>query len=658
LRRFRRLVASEWFLLFAITVVAAILRLYALNRLPPGLYHDEAYNGLDAIRVLQGVRPVFFEANNGREPLFIYLVALSISFLGRSPVAIRLAAALLGILTIPATYGMVREQLGRRQAMLAAAVTAVTFWHLNLSRVGFRAVSLPFIAAMFLWAFARAMHRNRLGDFALGGLFLGLSLYTYLAARFLPIALVVLVAYWLLRRQAIPWRGLLLLSAVALAVALPLLLYAWQHLATFLERSAQISILNPAINQGELVGTLARHLIKTGLMFNWRGDFIPRHNLPYRPVFDPLMGLIFLLGLAITLHRARQEQEYAWLFTYWLVMLIPTVLAEDAPHFLRAVGTLPVVFVFPAVGLTWLHERLRGRTSERVARLVVVVAVAASFTITVNDYFARHVRSEAAYYNFESAAVELASEINGFLGSGWTAGPRMPSGPASASRRLYLDERLWHDWASLRFLVPDTPNLVILGQDTVAATLADEARVVVWPYAEHGQYLSLLPTNRLISVRAGPLERGDLEKEARLLCITYSAEPADAVPTNLLAHFEQGIDLLGYALESTPTGTLLRLYWRAAQALNVDYSVFVHLTQNGQMAEPSDSYPAQGYYPTHLWRAGDVVADDHSLKAALEPGKGYSVAVGLYSLQTMIRLQVLAPPSGASAGDAVVITFP
>ena len=49
-------------LLLTITLLAVFLRLYRLDALPPGLYHDEAYNGLDALALLRGDdRPLFFE---------------------------------------------------------------------------------------------------------------------------------------------------------------------------------------------------------------------------------------------------------------------------------------------------------------------------------------------------------------------------------------------------------------------------------------------------------------------------------------------------------------------------------------------------------------------------------------------------------------------
>jgi len=669
LQRIRRLISSEWFLLLVVTILAAALRLYALDRLPPGLYHDEAYNGLDALDVIRGSRPIFFEANNGREPLFIYLVALSVSCLGRSPLAIRLVAALLGTLTVPATYWMAREMLGRREALLSAVVTAITFWHLNLSRVGFRAVSLPLLTALCLWFLARGLwtrprkvgRRQGWLDFGLGGFCLGLSFYTYLAARFLPIVFVAWIAYQLWRRQPVNWHGWLLFFTVALLIASPLLIYAAQHLDTFSERSMQVSIFNPDINQGDFIGIFLRHVAKTLSMFNWRGDFIPRHNMPYRPVFDLAMGLFFLLGLAAALRRASERHGYALLLIYWVVMLIPTILAEDAPHFLRAVGILPVLCVFPAVGLKTLWDALRARTTVQIASLAVALLLGLSLYATVNDYFFDHVRSEAAYYNFETGAAELAAQVNRFVGTGWhrRSGLRVPEETPLPDRHAYLDERLWHDWTSLRYLVPDTPNVVLLGESTSPRLPApeDEVWLIVWPYAEYHQYLDLLPRGRLISAREGPLERGDLEQQARLLCIVYEAMPTDQVPSNLQARFERGIELLGYEWQKERNGTRLRLYWRAGAKLDEDYSVFVHWKQDDQMVAQSDSYPAQGYYPTGIWRPGDVVADDHLLTVSVVPSEGDAISVGLYSLQTMERLQVL-DSSGVAVADHVMIELP
>ncbi|MGB9594042.1 MAG: ArnT family glycosyltransferase, partial [Anaerolineae bacterium] len=202
-----------------VIALAAALRFVALGDVPPGLYRDEAYNGLDAVQVLRGMSPVFFEANNGREPLFIYLVSAAVALLGRTPVAIRVVAAILGTLTVPATYFLFRAMYGRGVALLGAAVLAVTVWPIQLSRIGFRAVAMPLFTALALWQLWVAVRTGRTGRFTLAGALYGASFYTYLAARFTPLALVA----WLVlrsRRHAPPvrWRHLLAFVAAALIV--------------------------------------------------------------------------------------------------------------------------------------------------------------------------------------------------------------------------------------------------------------------------------------------------------------------------------------------------------------------------------------------------------------------------------------------------------
>src|SRR5690606_16063121 len=132
-----------WALLLIVLAVAVLLRLWALDVAPPGLYRDEASNGLDALGVLQGNHAVYFTANNGREPVYIYLAALAISLLGRTVIAVRVAAALVGALTTIPVYLLGRSWFGQRVALFAAWLWAVTLWPMHLSRIGLRAILLP-----------------------------------------------------------------------------------------------------------------------------------------------------------------------------------------------------------------------------------------------------------------------------------------------------------------------------------------------------------------------------------------------------------------------------------------------------------------------------------------------------------------------------------
>ena len=658
--------------LLLVIAIATGLRFWALGSIPPGLYHDEAFNGLDALGVWEGERPVFFEANNGREPLFIYLVALSVAVLGRSPGAIRIVAALLGTLTIPATYLMAKAMFNRRIGLLAAAITGLTLWHVNLSRIGFRAVAMPLFVALTLWQLWLGLKDGNQRHFLAGGLLYGLTFYTYLAARFTIVALVafglylILVGSWKLAlslvegleacselsRRVGGWkRGGLTFVLAALVILAPLMVYVVTHWDSFLGRVGQVSIFNPAINEGDFWGTLLRHVGRTLLMFTNRGDFIPRHNVPLRPVFDPVLSVFFLLGLIFCLRSFRQSAEHAFVLIWLAVMLLPTILAEGAPHFLRSVGVLPVAFVVPAIGLDWFWRFLENRTAFKVqsskfkAQIVVAFVLVFGLGDTMVDYFGDHAASQYLRYNFETAAADLAVQANRFLGTGWDGtGLVARQIPPSPGHHLYIADRLWRDWASVRFLVPASPNLTILEEGgKLPQAPSGEVMLILWPYEDHSQYLSLLPGGSIIAVRGGSLERGDLEKEARLLYVTYTATPTTTPTAEPEARFEKGVALVSHQLTTvSPQELRLNLLWQAEEEIETDYTVFVHLARDDTILAQDDSFPAGGYYPTSLWRVGDIVDDEHTLVLP-EPYDAvkHQLIVGLYQLQTSHRLQVL-----------------
>jgi len=638
--------------LLTITALAALLRLVAIGSLPPGLYHDEAYNGLDALRVLTGEWPIFFEANNGREPLFIYLAALSVSLLGRTPAALRLVAAALGILLAPATYLLARALWPARwQAALASLLAACSVWTLSLSRVAFRAGALPLCAALMLALLLRGCEKRRLGAMAVAGALCGLCLYTYLAARFAPLAVGLWALYLLIRqRRQFWWRGWLLFGAAALAAAAPLLVYFGQHWQATLGRAAQVSVWNPAIGGGRPWLTVAKQVLRTAGGLIWRGDFIPRHNVPLRPVFDPAMAAAFLLGLWLALRRAKDTPAWALCLIWLGVMLLPTVLAEGAPHFVRASGVLPIVFLFPVAGIEalWCWSR---RWLRPWGATLLITALVAYSVVDGGLAFAKHLRSEAVYYNFEAGATQLAREINTALGGGWTGGltASQPFTPA-VQRQVLLAHRLWRDWASVRYLCPERTSLSILdphGNAPAGFAAGEDVTLFLWPFEDYTRALPLLPAEAVITVHEGAQERGDLEAESRLLYFGIrgqarrltDAPPAGSAP---LARWEDGIALWRYDLMAAPDGILtIQSLWGADVRPHHAYTLFRHVRCDGRLVGQLDGSPAQGYYPTDYWRPGDLVEDRVVIQLS-EPyvAERCQVLVGWYPWPNPARLPI------------------
>ena len=165
--------ARRWLLplaLLLITALAAFLRFWQLDRIPPGFHYDEAYEALEAWRVLtqRGYHPIFFPGNFGVEPMFIYLTSLVFRLFGEIPTVMRGGAALIGTLTVPALYALGRE-LTRSDKLVPAALPlfaafalAIMRWHIFFSRVGIEPILVPFLLTLMLWAYWRARRTNSL----------------------------------------------------------------------------------------------------------------------------------------------------------------------------------------------------------------------------------------------------------------------------------------------------------------------------------------------------------------------------------------------------------------------------------------------------------------------------------------------------------------
>lgn len=132
---------NRFWLLVVIVLIGAFLRLHELAAVPPSAGFDVAYYGLDALGILQGRFPIYFESNYGREPMFSYLIAALFAAIGLSDFAIHLGAAYVGILTIPVTFVVADELLRLSDSrlfrcygpILAATILAVMYWHIAWS---------------------------------------------------------------------------------------------------------------------------------------------------------------------------------------------------------------------------------------------------------------------------------------------------------------------------------------------------------------------------------------------------------------------------------------------------------------------------------------------------------------------------------------------
>lgn len=625
------------------TLIGAFLRIHRLAEFPPALFWDEGYDGFDALRVASNLaHPIFFEGNNGREPLTIYLQAIGIILWGASQWTLRSVPALIGIVTLPLTYRLGTEIFGddvrgKSIGALAAGMLAVSFWHVDLSRLSLRVISFPLFNTLTVWLFWRAWMRQRKIDFAIAGVALGITLYTYLAARFLPFILIgfviAVVLLALARRgeyQKIDTRKILIGAGIMfvgmIIVAFPLLAYFGQNPEAFLLRPSSISIFTYDPTGGAV--SLPENTLNVVRMFIDRGDLEARHNVPGRPALDPVATIGFWIGLVIALLRFATQPRYLLLLAWFVANLIPTLLSTEAPHFLRSAGALAPMFLITADGLTQLWQRAQPRLGWSPL-LVTVIAIGG--TLTFNDYFNNWGPSRRVYNAFDGAtqtlierAMELSRDYDVVL-------PMRLYGHPSA--QFYFAHR-FAPAVPLENVQMTRPVIWLFAGVVERETVLFRDNHVFVPQPLNDAQVAQL--NALLK-QAAPVKNRFDQPIASELRLDNSHEFVTALTPayRVDANYSSQIQMFGYDLQPmtlAPGGKFrVTYFWRTLTNVESDFFITSNLIDpRGESFGQINLEPVFGKYPTGLWRHGATIADafEFTVPKDAPPGK-YRLQVGV-----------------------------
>ncbi len=357
--------------LIIIIALAVFFRFWQFGSIPPGLYQDEAMNGADALESLNsGQYKVFYANNNGREGMIVWLDALAVEMFGTEPWTLRLFPALAGILAVLGLYFLAKELFSVEAALVSSFFMATSFWAVNFNRIGFRAgLMVPILIWSFYFLMRGLTKPPEVGlrvvwwwDFVLGGILFGLGFYTYISFRFAPVLFLICFLPYLIRCGSKKLlTGVLLFAAIGFIIALPIGLYFLNNPEDFFGRTSQVSIFSAA----SPLKAVALSIAATLGMFNIAGDFNWRHNYAGSPELFLPVGLLFLLGIWLSIRRFAFEDK---LLLSWLaIFLLPNILStEGNPHALRALGAMPVAMIFTGIGLIWLYKKIQKYFDDKI----------------------------------------------------------------------------------------------------------------------------------------------------------------------------------------------------------------------------------------------------------------------------------------------------
>jgi hypothetical protein len=615
---------------------------------PVGLHYDDAFNGLDAYKLLStpfSEWPLFFTGNFGREPLLIYLLAIAQAVSGPSAATLRSVTGIIAIVLVPAVSWLGWELASsldvrnrRLFALWSGAVTLTLLWMWIFGRTVIRIDIFILLTTLWGASFWRAWRTGGMRWWVITGIFAGLSFYTYIPARALPLLMVVFVVLGLLIKRdqrRTQWVGPFLSVLMVGIMILPLGIYFVNNPLSFLTRSEQVNILT----RDQALELLLANIKSTLGMFMFSGDMNPRYNIPGRPVLDPIMSIFFVIGLVVLLRKATRTIGI-FLLLWGVAMILPTILTEYAPSYHRAAGITPVLVIVVSLGLYKTHEyvsRLSNKLDFRKTGIVLSVIVGMSLVLTGRSFLHWNAMPQLFYARdvgfWELANASLPSLPQDSL---VYISPRGVDHPTVQYGLLSTQTQTNLVGFDGRFCVRVSPNresyYVFLGQEDQRGP---------------GLVNSYLPDLESYStIRASD---GSVWAD-----IFYNPGGGVAVfpemrsfPVTLLG----GIDLNGYWLSSSklvPGDRLyVRLFWGVDSQPGENYTTFVQLLQKSgdggwKWFAGADAQPGRGSCVTQTWMPGEIVVDEYEfvVPAELDSEQTYYIAVGFYTPEDGSRLLI------------------
>jgi hypothetical protein len=625
-------ITNKWCALIVVFILGTVLRFIFLADIPRGYYHDDAWTAATAMALIRGEQPlrIYFADNNGMDSLHIYLVALLYLFTGPIAVGPRIVTALASALTIPATYWaaselLIEERHRHALAIVSAFIISTLFGALTVSRSGLSATTMVLTVTLSLAALFRGRRLQKPVWFVVSGVVAGLAQYVVQSARFLPLLLaaIALMDLWgnSARLRPIFFRYVLLVVAAIVAFA-PLGYYFIYDPASVFHRAQQTMIdLDPS--------SLLQSVWRTLQSVSIRSSEDMLHNLPYRPLLDPILSSFFVIGLGVCI--ARRRPVHVILIAWLIVFSLPFTLTYAAV-FRRWAGVGPAVAMVCAFGVVALVEFLRDRGSHvlRLAGLLsVAILLVASACISVITYFGPYASNPDMFFAYDAGITAAAQYIR------------------------------------------DHPDLSILltpfdkHYEVITIVLAQGRRSPIQSF--NGNYCTLFP--QMTTQETEWMVITDKDKRTLAIVqrlfpggqITWSLDspigayarayrvPAQQTaqlpfPYRRWASFSK-IQLVGFNVPpSVRVGNLLHVTTALQDVtpLGRPYKIFLHLYgSDGTLVAQDDRLPCQFTLNEADWRPGDIVLEQYDLPISDKTPKGeYRLALGLYTSETGERMQV------------------
>lgn len=388
-------------------------------------------------------------------PMMSYAISgLGLHLFGDTLAGLRLINIILGSLGVVLTYLLGRELFSRRAALLAGAILAVTFLHIDLSRDGIHYIQAPTFITLTLYLVARWLRRGGAVAALLAGMSLSLNLQVYYSSRIVFVIVALLLAFVAWRERQLTRERLAGLAPLAiglLVATLPVIALFLANPTAFNSRQQEVSLIGAlpgtldwvrsAYGTTDFLTVIQKQFWLTLNTFYTQGDASEQIGWVGSMV-DTVTGLLLPPALVLALVRWRQW-PYALCALWFLLVVGAGILTINAPWWPRLAAMLPAMTLLLGAaldqGATWLARRARSQAVAMAALAVILLPLA------IGNWRVAFVQYPAV------AATEQPEKAT-------LVGQYLASAPDAANVVLLSDGSFDDKYDPIRFLAPNVTN--------------------------------------------------------------------------------------------------------------------------------------------------------------------------------------------------------
>lgn len=347
-----------YFLFLFIFIIGFFLRIYDIDKNPPGFFADEASIGYNAYSILKTGKdewgkpmPIFFKAfGEYKNPFDIYATVPFVKFFGLNEFSVRLSSIIFSLLSGIVIFFIGKKSINFWFGLILMTIFMITPWSIHLARINFEGFNILLFFLLISFYYLNNYYKNKnSGDLIFFSFFSAIATYAYFPARIVVPIFFSLVIFFIFLTNVKLWKLITISLIMFFFISVPLINHI--VLGEGLSRWRQVSVFNKTNLHPikKITNSYFLHFSPDFLFFKgdigMEGQFITRHSIRGIGQFYlwqfPLiiMGFYYLIKKKIKLTIP--------LMLLLILYPLPSSLTQDvSPQATRSlVGIIPFTFL-------------------------------------------------------------------------------------------------------------------------------------------------------------------------------------------------------------------------------------------------------------------------------------------------------------------------